>query len=91
MSKPERFPSRLDDYIAERIDAPERIAFIKIDLEGFEFSLLQGLERFFASSTARPLICMRDQALGDQEPRLYHARLRQLHEEIRIRDLQIDP
>ena len=37
---------RLDDYIFENIASPERIKFIKIDVEGFEFSVLQGLERF---------------------------------------------
>jgi FkbM family methyltransferase len=47
---------RLDDYIAEKIVAPERIGIIKIDVEGFEFSVLRGLERFFAASTSRPLI-----------------------------------
>jgi hypothetical protein len=29
---------------------------IKIDVEGFEFSVLHGLERFFATSSCRPLI-----------------------------------
>lgn len=47
---------RLDNYIAEKIAAPERIGIIKIDVEGFEFSVLQGLERFFATSSFRPLI-----------------------------------
>lgn len=46
---------RLDDYIFDNIAAPERIKLIKIDVEGFEFSVLQGLERFFARG-ARPLI-----------------------------------
>jgi FkbM family methyltransferase len=47
---------RLDDYIAENIATPERIGFIKIDVEGFEFPVLQGLDRFFAKSNTRPLI-----------------------------------
>jgi len=47
---------RLDDYIAERIAAPERIKIIKIDVEGFEFSVLLGLERFLSASAWRPLI-----------------------------------
>ena len=47
---------RLDDYIAEHIVSPERIKIIKIDVEGFEFSVLRGLERFFAASVSKPLI-----------------------------------
>jgi FkbM family methyltransferase len=47
---------RLDDYIAEKIAAPHRIGIIKIDVEGFEFPVLQGLERFLASTTCKPLI-----------------------------------
>ncbi len=37
---------RLDDYIAESITSPRRISLIKIDVEGFEFSVLKGLSRF---------------------------------------------
>jgi FkbM family methyltransferase len=48
--------SRLDGYIAEKIAAPGRIEIIKIDVEGFEFPVLQGLERFFTTSSLRPLI-----------------------------------
>lgn|SRR5208282_3283972 len=45
---------RLDSYIeANRID---RIALIKIDAEGYEFPILRGLERYFASSNSRPAI-----------------------------------
>ena len=47
---------RLDDYIFEHIAAPERIRIIKIDVEGFEFPVLQGLERFFSTTDLRPLI-----------------------------------
>jgi FkbM family methyltransferase len=47
---------RLDDYIAQNITSPQRIGMIKIDVEGFEFSVLQGLEQFFAGSTCRPMI-----------------------------------
>lgn len=47
---------RLDDYILERISAPERIRIIKIDVEGFEFPVLKGLERFFSTTGLRPLI-----------------------------------
>ena len=47
---------RLDEYIEENISSPERIKFIKIDVEGFEFSVLRGLERFFSRATSRPLI-----------------------------------
>ena len=47
---------RLDAYIREVITSPERIKLIKIDVEGFEFSVLKGLERFLAENTNRPLI-----------------------------------
>jgi len=46
---------RLDDYIRSKISSPERIKLIKIDVEGFEFRVLRGLERFLAESH-RPLI-----------------------------------
>lgn len=39
---------RLDDYIGENINSPQRIGLIKIDVEGFEFSVLKGLSRFLA-------------------------------------------
>lgn len=47
---------RLDDYIKENISNPERIKVIKIDVEGFEFPVLKGLERFFTEKNYRPLI-----------------------------------
>jgi len=47
---------RLDDYIHEHIAAAQRIKLIKIDVEGFEFPVLQGLERFFSATAFRPLI-----------------------------------
>jgi FkbM family methyltransferase len=47
---------RLDEYITENISSPEKISFIKIDVEGFEFSVLRGLEQFFANGALRPLI-----------------------------------
>lgn len=47
---------RLDDYIFSAISLPQRISLIKIDVEGFEFPVLLGLERFFAETTYRPWI-----------------------------------
>ena len=47
---------RLDNYIHDTISSPQRIKLIKIDVEGFEFSVLRGLERFFAETAWRPLI-----------------------------------
>ena len=47
---------RLDDYIRNNISSPEHIRLIKIDVEGFEFPVLKGLERFFVESSYRPLI-----------------------------------
>jgi FkbM family methyltransferase len=38
--------TRLDSYIAMRINAPQRIKLIKIDVEGFEFAVLRGAEGF---------------------------------------------
>ena len=47
---------RLDDYIFRNISEPERIKFIKIDVEGFEFPVLLGAEKYFAQTASRPLI-----------------------------------
>ena len=47
---------RLDEYIARKIATPSRIRLIKIDVEGFEYSLLKGLERFLADSSCNPTI-----------------------------------
>lgn len=47
---------RLDDYIRDCISSPRRIKLIKIDVEGFEFFVLKGLQRFFAETDCRPLI-----------------------------------
>jgi FkbM family methyltransferase len=47
---------RLDEYILQNIPSAERIKIIKIDVEGFEFSVLRGLDRFFAGTTHRPTI-----------------------------------
>jgi FkbM family methyltransferase len=47
---------RLDEYIASNISSPERIKVIKIDVEGFEFQVIKGLERFLAGTKFRPLI-----------------------------------
>jgi FkbM family methyltransferase len=49
---------RLDEYIAQSIASPEKIRLIKIDVEGFEFSVLRGMERFFSNTSFRPpIIC----------------------------------
>lgn len=45
---------RLDDYILSNIKEPGRISVIKIDVEGFEFPVLLGLERLFEQH--RPVI-----------------------------------
>lgn len=47
---------RLDDYIFRCIPASERIKIIKIDVEGFEYSVLKGLHGFLAGTPHRPLI-----------------------------------
>jgi FkbM family methyltransferase len=45
---------RLDKYIAEKIADPKRVRFVKIDVEGFEFAVLRGMEQFLA--VQQPLI-----------------------------------
>ena len=40
---------RLDQYISANVGSPQRIRLIKIDVEGFEFPVLQGLENFLRS------------------------------------------
>lgn len=47
---------RLDDYITRNIKSAERIKIIKIDVEGFEYSLLKGLAGFLAGTACRPTI-----------------------------------
>ena len=47
---------RLDEYIRAKISSPERISLIKIDVEGFEYSVLRGLSEFFRKTSSRPLI-----------------------------------
>jgi FkbM family methyltransferase len=47
---------RLDEYIRAKISSPERIRLIKIDVEGFEYSVLRGLSTFFRETSSRPLI-----------------------------------
>jgi FkbM family methyltransferase len=47
---------RLDTYIHDSVVHPERIRVIKIDVEGSEFSVLKGLEKFLSGAGHRPLI-----------------------------------
>lgn len=47
---------RLDEYIKANIQSPERIALIKIDVEGYEYPVLKGLSTFLANTKYRPLI-----------------------------------
>lgn len=47
---------RLDGYIKAVIASPERIRLIKIDVEGFEYSVLRGLSGFLSETSLRPLI-----------------------------------
>ncbi len=49
---------RLDEYILQNIESPQRITVIKIDVEGFEFPVLRGVERFLVETPCRPqIIC----------------------------------
>lgn len=45
---------RLDNYIRQR--ALKNISLIKIDVEGFEFSVLRGLSNYFENTDHRPVI-----------------------------------
>jgi len=45
---------RLDEYISEHII--QRIALIKIDVEGFEFHVLKGLTKYLENVDVRPVI-----------------------------------
>jgi hypothetical protein len=47
---------RLDEYIKAKISSPGRITLIKIDVEGFEYSVLRGLSAFFHETSSKPLI-----------------------------------
>jgi len=45
---------RLDDYLKK--NQLEKITLIKIDVEGFEFPVLKGLQRYFENTSYRPII-----------------------------------
>jgi FkbM family methyltransferase len=47
---------RLDAYIRESVPHPEHVKVIKIDVEGFEFAVLKGLEGCLSKAGFRPLI-----------------------------------
>jgi FkbM family methyltransferase len=47
---------RLDDYVAANVRSPEKIRIIKLDVQGFEYLVLRGFERFFTGTTFRPII-----------------------------------
>jgi FkbM family methyltransferase len=47
---------RLDDYIAANVRSPEKLSVIKLDVQGFEFLVLRGLEKFFEGTKLRPII-----------------------------------
>jgi FkbM family methyltransferase len=42
---------RLDEYIKAKIPSPERIKVIKIDVEGFEYSVLRGVSALFSETS----------------------------------------
>jgi len=49
---------RLDDYIEQKKIKKDKIALIKIDVEGFEFPVLKGLRKYFENTKHRPeIIC----------------------------------
>lgn len=47
---------RLDEYIKQNIPSPARIKIIKIDVEGYEYVVLKGLERFLMLEKYKPTI-----------------------------------
>lgn len=47
---------RLDDYIAANVHSPEKVSVIKLDVQGYEYPVLLGLERFFTGTNFRPVI-----------------------------------
>jgi len=47
---------RLDDYIEANVRSPEKLSVIKLDVQGFEFPVLRGLEKFLSTTTLRPVI-----------------------------------
>lgn len=47
---------RLDKYIADHVRSPEKLSVIKLDVQGFEYLVLRGLENFFTTTTFRPVI-----------------------------------
>lgn len=49
---------RLDDYIEKNIKNKGKIKLIKIDVEGFERSVLNGLSKCFESNMFKPVILM---------------------------------
>lgn len=49
---------RLDDYIEQKRIKKDKISLIKIDVEGFEFSVLKGLQKYFENTNYQPpIIC----------------------------------
>jgi len=58
---------RLDKYLIERKLAPK---MIKIDVEGFEFPVLKGLENYLHNAVNLPLILCEIGALGDAAEKL---------------------
>lgn len=48
--------TRLDAYISEFVGSPGRIRFIKIDVEGFEFSVLKGMEGLLSTDVQPDIV-----------------------------------